>query len=241
LLKIFWSKLLNMSIILRIDVDHPYNYKAILGKIGNFLIFYVPFFPKFRINYLENLENLLILLNTHKIKSKIFFRRHTIPFNKSKILDLIKLGKHEICWHVDASNNFSVFKKEYEFICNKLKIKIRAFSKHGSGKLNKKLGYYHCPEYNELNLINWGNQLKLKEFYGNGENPSVYEIKENGLKIFSNAFWIDKKYRSEKYNLNWLLKESKKRDIVLLIHPEDIIKKENYKYLVNIISSDNYE
>uniref|UniRef100_UPI002627DF36 hypothetical protein n=1 Tax=uncultured Methanofollis sp. TaxID=262500 RepID=UPI002627DF36 len=37
------------------------------------------------------------------------------------------------------------------------------------------------------------------------------------------AFWINRNYREDRYSVDWLLDQSTSQNIVVLVHPEDIL------------------
>lgn len=217
-----------MSLIIRIDVDRAYGAKNILFKTLSYLSSSLPYFPKIPFfGYLNDLKVFLKYLNKNNVSAKIFFRMCSLPDKKT--LKLIKKRNHEICWHAENTKDFYSFKKEFDIIKNSFKdYKIKTFSKHGSGHLHrtklKKFGYFHDPIYDLERFLEFGSKIGLKEFYGNQEIPSLDYKKYKHLRYVKGCFWINPEYRNlEKYDINWILENSKKHDIVLLIHPSNWI------------------
>ena len=58
---------------------------------------------------------------------------------------------------------------------------------------------------------------------GNKENPEEREKLEDGILFFPSAFWLNRNYREDKFTIDWLADESVNRNIVVLVHPEDVV------------------
>jgi len=43
-------------------------------------------------------------------------------------------------------------------------------------------------------------------------------------KSLRTAFWINRNYREDRYSVDWLLDQSESQNIVVLVHPEDILR-----------------
>jgi hypothetical protein len=231
-----------MSLIIRVDVDRAYGAKNIFYKSLSFLASSLPVFPKLNfLGYLNDLKEFISFVDKYDLKIIFFFRRCTIP-NKN-LLCLLNKKKYSLGWHTENTFNYDSFKREFIIIKNKIG-KFDYFSKHGSGLLHynklKKFGYYHDPEYNLEKFILWGSKLKLKYFFGNEEKPALKFESYNKLKYIKGCFWINPNYRNSQFSLDWLLNYSKKRDVVLLIHPCNWrANKEIYNSFKYIL--DNYE
>jgi hypothetical protein len=170
---------------------------------------------------LKYLNTFIKYLNNNSVQGIFFFRKCTLP--TKELLDLLHAGKHVIGLHLENSRSADTFKSEVEIIENSINEKVEVFSKHGSGK--HKYGYYHYPYYEPEKYLKWGSQLGMKIFYGNLEDPSISSLYTNeGLLFFPSAFWLEHHWRNTAlYNINWLIRESELRDVVLLIHVENII------------------
>ncbi|MFX0132640.1 MAG: hypothetical protein ACFFDN_03235 [Candidatus Hodarchaeota archaeon] len=208
-----------MSIILRIDVDRPYGkhslFHHILSRISSDL--YFPRIEAFK--YLSDLNIILRLLNQNNIRSYIFFRRCTLP--SPSILKLMNEGNHLIGLHLENSSTFETFNNELMNFEAYLGRKIKAFSKHGSGKY--KYGLHHYVPYESKKYIEWGKKANMHIFFGNYEDPTITDYIDNGLHIFPSAFWLEPFWRNTgKFNIEWLKNEAYKRNIVLLFHPDNI-------------------
>jgi hypothetical protein len=219
-----------MSITIRVDIDQPYGWQNKIKIILNYISIKTPFIIRLPLfGYLKHLSNFLKYCNNNNISCKLFFRRCTIPTKKIK--KLIKDGNHEIGWHVESCKTFDDFKKEYMYMSKKLNQPIKIYSKHGSGKIHNnrivshKIGYYHYPEYELNNLLEFGNKLKLKEFYGNGECPEKCNLnKYKNINYYTDAFWMHESYRNtDKYTIDWLIENIKNKNIIILIHPFNYI------------------
>ncbi|HEY0088848.1 MAG TPA: hypothetical protein VGB37_08390 [Candidatus Lokiarchaeia archaeon] len=225
-----------MSLILRIDVEHPYGKKPLfnhmLSRISSDL-----YFPKIELfKYLNDLKVILKLLNQINARSYIFFRRCTMP--TSTVLELIDKGNHIIGLHLENSRSFNTFKRELGYFAKKLNHKIYVFSKHGSGK--KRYGLYHYAPYDPKKYVEWGKRLKMKIFFGNLENPTSKDYYDESLLVFPSAFWLEPFWRNtKKFNIDWLINEAYKRDVVLLIHPNALVLdkdiKEDFFFIINKI------
>lgn len=210
-----------MAIILRVDADSSYGKRNFINHFFSRMTsdFNLPTISK--LPYLEDLKSLINLFNEKSCKGYFFFRKCTLP--DSELLQSLNLGEHVIGLHLENSRSFETFQLELNSLENKVNKKIEAFSKHGSGKY--KYGFNHYPFYEPEKYLEWAAKLGLKIFFGNLEDPSINNlITEDGLLFFPSAFWLEPSWRNtELFDVNWLVKESKKRDIVLLIHAENIL------------------
>jgi hypothetical protein len=209
-----------MAIIIRIDVDRPFGRRTIfhrsLSRVSSDL-----YFPKFKsLGYLNDLKKILMVLNKRQVRAYLFFRRCTIP--SKEILALIGSGDHIVGLHLENSRNYHTFKEELNFLEMNLTIKISSFSKHGSGK--HKYGIFHYAPNEPEKYIEWAKTIGLKAFFGNSEDPDIPGFEENGLHIFPSAFWLEPYWRdTAKYSIDWLVENARKRDIVLLFHPDNVV------------------
>ena len=74
-----------------------------------------------------------------------------------------------------------------------------------------------------MGLYNYAKQSNLKYFLGNKENPDEREMIKDGILYFPSAFWLNRNYREDKFTIDWLAEESINRDIVVLVHPMDVV------------------
>ena len=225
-----------MSLIIRIDVDRPYGRQSlcrqILSRISSNY-----YFPKIQtLGYLADLKIILETLNKNNAKSYIFFRRCSLP--SPSIMKLIDRGQHKIGLHLENSRTYKTFNNELKYVEDFLNRKVNTFSKHGSGKY--KYGFHHYPYYEPQKYIEWGKKAGMEIFFGNDEDPTLPDYIDNGLHIFPSAFWLEPFWRNiEKFNIDWLIKEAYKRNIVMLFHPDNINTNPNLSkelsYIINKI------
>jgi hypothetical protein len=210
-----------MAVILRIDVDSPYGKKNLFHHFFSRLTSDFDLPPILMLPYLEYLYKFIKYLNSKSIRGYFFFRKCTLPTNE--VLKVLREGGHIIGLHLENSRSLNTFKNEVEFIENSIKAKVEVFSKHGSGK--HKYGYHHYPSYEPDKYLKWGLQLGMKIFYGNLENPDISSsYTSEGLLYFPAVFWLEHHWRDTRsFDINWLIRESKIRDIVLLIHVENLL------------------
>jgi hypothetical protein len=209
-----------MSLILRIDVDSPYGKKNPLIHLCSRLASDFDLPPYSMLPYLKYLNDFINYLNSKSIQGYFFFRRCTLP--RDETIKLLKIGRHIPGHHIEDSRSFETFQNELDIIEKSIKSKIEVFSKHGSGKF--KYGINHHPLYEPEKYLEWGSKVGMKIFYGNLENPEFTStITTNNILFFPSAYWLEPHWRDTKsFNSDWLIKESKKRDIVLLIHVENV-------------------
>ncbi len=63
----------------------------------------------------------------------------------------------------------------------------------------------------------------MKLFLGNLQDPSLSPA-HDGLTVYPGAFWLEPPWRDVgKFPIEWLVTEAALRDIVLLVHPENIV------------------
>jgi len=210
-----------MALIIRIDVDRPYGkkpfFRHVLSRLGSDL-----YFPKIdAFGYLKELKFILQMLNERKAKAYIFFRRCTLP--SKSILDLITKGGHEIGLHLENSRTFDSFLTEKKMLERHIGKPILAVSKHGSG--GTKYGFHHYAPYEPDKYLEWARQSGMKLFLGNLEDPSIRpSVDETGFHIYPSAFWLEPAWRNtEMFTIDWLVSQVNFIDIVLLIHPENVL------------------
>jgi len=209
-----------MPLILRIDVDRPFGkrnvFRRTLSKIASEL-----YFPRVRtLGYLRDLEEILSLINMRRVPSYVFFRRCTLP--SLSVIQLMKTGNHVFGLHLENSRSSASFKTELRNLERHIEAKVDVFSKHGSGV--KRYGLFHYAPYEPENYQIWGRDLGMKIFFGNIEDPTHenYLLNSN-LQVLPAAFWLEPNWRDVKrFTIEWLIKESSNRTIVLLLHPDNV-------------------
>jgi hypothetical protein len=210
-----------MALILRIDVDRPYGKQPFLRHLLSRLSadFY---FPKIEtLGYLEELRIILHMLNAIQARAYIFFRYCTLP--SQSILALIGEGGHEIGLHLENSRSFGHFVTEKHRLERHIGKAVLAVSKHGSG--GAKYGFHHYAPYEPDKYIAWARQSQMNLFLGNLEDPSIRPcVDGTGLRAYPSAFWLEPSWRNTKaFPIDWLLAQAQHFDIVLLIHPDNVL------------------
>ena len=210
-----------MALIVRIDVDRPYGRRPLarhfLSRLASDL-----YFPKVqRLGFLAELETMLGLLNDERARAILFFRRCTLP--SRPVLDLIDAGGHEIGLHLENSRSFDTFRTEMRIVEQHAGRRVLALSKHGSG--GAKFGRHHHAPYEPERYVDWARQASMRLFLGNLEDPSLEPKRAgDGLEVFPSAFWLEPSWRdTERFTVDWLLNQARYRDVVLLVHPENVL------------------
>ena len=210
-----------MALIVRIDVDRPYGktpfLRHVLSRLGSDI-----YFPKVEsFGYLKELEVLLQMLNEMKARAYVFFRRCTLP--SEPILELIDAGGHEIGLHLENSRSFESFRNEKSILERHIGRPVVAVSKHGSGKA--KYGFHHYAPYEPENYAHWALGSGMKLFLGNLEDPSIPPSEGGaGIRVYPSAFWLEPPWRdTRKFTIEWLRAEASVSDIVLLMHPDNVL------------------
>jgi hypothetical protein len=210
-----------MALIIRIDVDRPYGRtpvtRHVLSRLSSDY-----FFPKIKaLGYLRELKEILLILNERRAPAYVFFRRCTLP--SPEIMALLDAGRHEIGLHLENSRSFAHFEEERGVLERHIGRKINAFSKHGSG--TGQYGRRHYAPYESEIYLEWARLAQMKVFLGNLEDPRLRPVKINGCFIaYPSAFWLEPPWRdTNTFTIPWLQAQAKQRDIVLLLHPENVL------------------
>jgi len=210
-----------MALIIRIDVDRPYGKQPLLRHVLSRLSsdLYFPRVAEF--GYLAELGCMLNWLNGEGVRAHVFFRRCTLP--SEPILGLLEAGRHEIGLHLENSRSLETFLKEKRILERHFQKPVLSVSKHGSGV--GKFGFHHYPPYEPEKYVSWARRASMHLFLGNLQDPSlVPESTGGGLTVFPAAFWLEPYWRDTKtYPVDWLLEQAPSRDIVLLVHPENVL------------------
>lgn len=208
-----------MALILRIDVDRPYGKAGLLRHVASRVSsdLYLP-----RMNwlgYLRELQAILEILNERGKSAYVFFRKCTYP--TPQICELMQEGGHLFGLHLENSRSSSTFHEELLSLEHKLGMKVTAFSKHGSGRM--RLGLHHYPPYEPERYLPWAMDLGMNYFFGNLEDPELEPQKHGDLTIYPSAFWLESSWRDvDRFPIEWLLREAAERDVVLLLHPDNV-------------------
>jgi len=209
-----------LSLIIRIDVDRPYGKEPLarhcLSRLSSDL--YFPEVAAF--GYLSELQTMLRWLNEAGARAYAFFRRCTLP--SQPVLDLLNAGGHEMGLHLENSRSQDTFLQEKQFMERHIGKPIVAMSKHGSG--GAKYGLRHYAPYEPERYLEWARQSKMRLFLGNLEDPTLQPQGSDGLLFFPSAFWLETPWRNTgRFPVEWLLEHGRERDIVLLVHPENVL------------------
>jgi len=210
-----------MAILIRIDVDRSYGkhpaVRHLLSRLSSDL-----YFPKLAVfGFLSELQTMLGWLNDAHARAYVFFRRCTLP--SKLILELLGAGQHEIGLHLENSRSFDTFEEEVRIIECHTGSKVLAVSKHGSG--GDKFGLHHYAPYEPEKYVEWARQASMRLFMGNLEDPSLEPTKVgDDLLVFPSAFWLEPSWRNtQRFPVDWLLDRGRHQDIVLLVHPENVL------------------
>jgi hypothetical protein len=212
-----------MALIIRIDVDRPYGrqplWRHCLSRFSS--DFYFPRIPS--LGYLTELKTMLTWLNETQARSYVFFRRCTLP--DAELFHLLDQGRHELGLHLEDSRSYETFRQELQSLEHYAGRPIQSFSKHGSGV--GKFGFHHHPPYESEKYVDWANQSALRVFLGNLEDPTLPPVlagATSGLTFYPSAFWLEPHWRdTTKFTVDWLLEHARERDIVMLVHPENVL------------------
>ncbi len=225
--------------IIRIDVDRPYGRRPvlrhILSRVSSDL--YFPRVPRF--GFLTELETMLGWLNTQGARSYVFFRRCTLP--SEPVLKLLRDGRHEIGLHLENSRSLQAFREELALLKHHTGNDVLAFSKHGSG--GARYGLRHYAPYEPDRYIRWAQQCSMRLFLGNLQDPSIPpQTHAADFTVYPSAFWLEPHWRDcSRFTVKWLLENAPRKDIVLLVHPENVLGHsgllDDFKTLVTTVGS----
>lgn len=172
------------------------------------------------LGYLSELKEMLGWLNERGARAYAFFRRCTLP-DKS-VLELMDAGKHMIGLHLENSRSFETFLREKEDLERYLGRPVHAFSKHGSG--GRRFGRSHYAPYEPVKYVDWARKSSMNLFLGNLEDPSLEPEITDGVRVYPSAFWLEPSWRDAgKFPVDWLIHKAKETDVVLLVHPENVL------------------
>ena len=207
-----------MSLILRIDVDRPYGRKGIIRHFAS-RISSDYFLPRMAwLRYLDELKAILRTLNHERKSAYVFYRKCTLP--SPGVLELMKQGHHVSGLHLENSRTFESFRGELSLLEGHLMTRVETFSKHGSGRY--RYGWNHYAPYEPEKYLAWAKKAGMKVFFGNLDDPAIEPIQDGPLLYFPSAFWLEPYWRDTKrFPIEWLLSEARKRDVVMLLHPEN--------------------
>jgi hypothetical protein len=211
-----------VALIIRLDIDRPYGkspvHRHVLSRLSSDL-----YCPKVRaLGYLQELEEMLRRLNEKSARAYVFFRRCTLP--SANVMKLLEQGRHEIGLHLEDSRSFASFAGEKGMLERHIGRRVRAFSKHGSG--GARYGYHHFAPYEPQRYLEWAHETGIRLFLGNLEDPTLPPKHEaGGVLNFPSAFWLEPHWRNTTaFTIDWLMTHAQNRDVVLLVHPENVLE-----------------
>ena len=214
-----WSNLA-MALILRIDVDRPYGAQGLVRHIASRISTDCVVFRCVARGYLRELSEVLRMLNERGLQACVYFRKCSYP--SGEILQLMKQGGHRFGLHLENSRTEQSFQEELHSLEDRLGDKITTFSKHGSGL--HKYGRFHYAPYEPERYLVWAQAAGMTSFLGNLEDPPLAPEQRSGLLFHPAAFWLEPHWRdTQRFPLAWLLREAKLRDVVLLMHPDNVL------------------
>jgi hypothetical protein len=133
----------------------------------------------------------------------------------------MEAGDHRFGLHLENSRSAETFREELGSLEGALGQRVTEFSKHGSGRLH--LGRHHYAPYEPERYIPWAAQAGMRLFFGNLENPELRPVREGELLVYPSAFWLEPFWRdTKKFPIEWLLREAAERDVVMLMHPDNV-------------------
>jgi hypothetical protein len=209
-----------VALLIRIDVDRPYGRAPLLrhalSRLGS-----DAWFPRIEpFGYLAELRAILELLEAHGARAHVFFRRCTLP--SPKVLEMLRRGGHVIGLHLEDSRSFATFLGEKRSLEKHLDAPIFVLSKHGSGV--HRYGLRHHAPYEPERYVDWARRSSMLAFFGNREDPSLAPVCDGGVRVHPGAFWLEPAWRDvQAFGVDWLMQHAAKSDIVLLMHPENIL------------------
>jgi len=138
-------------------------------------------------------------------------------------MKLLEQGGHEIGLHLENSRSFASFTREKTLLEDHIGKPVRSFSKHGSG--GAKYGCHHFAPYEPQRYLEWAGQSSIRVFLGNLEDPTLDSRPgPDGVLNFPSAFWLEPHWRdTATFTVDWLMTQARSRDIVLLVHPENVL------------------
>jgi hypothetical protein len=210
-----------MALVVRIDVDRPYGREPLWRHVASRISSDVGFPVVQSFGYLRELEQMLGWLEERRVKAHVFFRRCTLPTRR--ILAAIDRGGHRVGLHLEDSRSFESFVGEVRDLERHTGRRVRSMSKHGSG--DRKYGRRHHAPYEPEKYLRWAQQAGVELVLGNLEDPTLPGGRPvPGVTFFPAAFWLEPHWRdTSTYTIPWLIDQARRQDVVLLVHPENVI------------------
>lgn len=208
-----------MGLIVRIDVDRPYGQHGFLRHVASRIAsdYALPRIGGLR--YLDELKTILRILNANGRQAYVYFRKCSYP--SQEVIELMQAGGHHFGLHLENSRSTESFGEELQSLEKTLGRKVETVSKHGSGQ--HQYGRHHYAPYEPERYIEWARAAGMKAFLGNLEDPRIQPEIREGLVYFPAAFWLEPHWRDmKKFPLAWLLEEAQRRDVVMLLHADNV-------------------
>lgn len=211
-----------MALVIRLDIDRPYGRTPVLRHVLSRISsdFYLP--RRMPFGFLAELKTMLLMLTEAGARSYVFFRRCTLP--SPEIVKLMDAGGHQIGLHLENSRSLFTFLEEKNTLERHVGRTIAALSKHGSG--GTRFGYHHYAPYEPDRYVQWCDSANIRLYLGNLQDPTLpFVTIKDQLTFFPAAFWLEPAWRdTARFPVDWLLNHGHGRDIVLLIHPENVLR-----------------
>ncbi|HUV68949.1 MAG TPA: hypothetical protein VMW15_04750 [Terracidiphilus sp.] len=208
-----------MALIVRIDVDRPYGKHGVVRHIASRVASDYFLLRMAWLRYLDELKTILRILNANGRVAHVFFRKCTYP--SPEVCELMEAGGHKFGLHLENSRDAETFHEEHGALERVLGRRVVEFSKHGSGRLH--LGRHHFAPYEPERYLPWARQAGMKLFFGNLEDPELKPVQDAELLYYPSAFWLEPYWRDTKrFPIEWLLSEARDRDVVMLLHPDNV-------------------
>lgn len=210
-----------MALLVRIDVDRPYGRAPLWRHIASRVSSDIGLPTIEALGYLRELEQMLGLLEARRVAAHVFFRRCTLP--SRRVLEAIDAGGHRVGLHLEDSRGFDTFLDEKKDLERHAGRAVTSMSKHGSG--GHKYGRRHHAPYEPEKYVQWAARAGVDLVLGNLEDPTLpCERPSPQVRWFPAAFWLEPHWRdTRRFDVPWLVEHAKHHDVVLLVHPENVL------------------
>ena len=233
-------------LFLRVDVDRRY----LICKQGmipslSMRTFYYPInfltsiivHPRVKLRgYLTHLSDFVEYLNDKGIKATFFLKTNTIPGDQGM------LNGHRVGIHSWIARTLTDFEREFGFVQRAMgNFKVDGMSKHGSGPRTESWkdvspwteSWNQAREYEPRKYLEWCRAMGLRYFAGNSQDARIPCQEIGKVTFYPSAFWLGRNERPPGVDIPWLLREGEKRDVIVLVHPEN--------WLLNVSERDDLE
>jgi hypothetical protein len=218
-----------VTVILRHDVDQAYVPELRFGTMARRFVVAMNWYREYGVlgcsvpgirtfGYLCATERLFEFEKSLGIRGSWFFRKRTRPARE--IRDAMTSHGCEVSFHADR------VKSEHEFLKDLTDtlgdVHLNGFTKHGNASNESEASLKRIEVYDAANCLDLSKKHRFRYFSGNGTDPDEPWRIVDGLIYFPSAFWIFPGYMNDsKYTLDWLVRNQKEREIVVLIHPRE--------------------